>query len=237
MKKNLSYDGGFTRPQRSHYPGRILRKVFLPAFICSILFFLTALQANAQNAAVSGIVTDDKSETLPGVNVRVKGTTIGTTTDVNGKYTISVPTGGTLIFSFIGYTDQEVIVGSRTNINIQLTNSSTSLNEVVVVGYGTQQKKDLTGAVSIVRAKDIQKRQATTVAEALQGQASGIKVRGGGQPGSEAQIQIRGLKNLGTEPPLYVVDGLITTANRDFNPNDIESVQILIDASAAAIYG
>jgi TonB-linked SusC/RagA family outer membrane protein len=238
MKKNLSYDGGFTRPQRSHYPGRILRKVFLPAFICSILFLLTALQANAQNAAVSGIVTDDKSETLPGVNVRVKGTTIGTTTDVNGKYSIGVPTGGTLIFSFIGYTDQEVNVGNRTSINIQLTNSSTSLNEVVVVGYGTQQKKDLTGAISVVRAKDIQKRQATTVAEALQGQASGIKVRGGGQPGSEAQIQIRGLKNLAPNSnPLYVIDGLITTANRDFNPSDIESVQILKDASAAAIYG
>lgn len=238
MKKNLSYDGGFTRPQRSHYPGRILRKVFLPAIICSILFLLTALQANAQNSAVSGVVTDDKSEVLPGVNVRVKGTTIGTSTDVNGKYTINAPGGSTLVFSFIGYTDQEVIIGNRTNISIQLTNSSTSLNEVVVVGYGTQQKKDLTGAVSVVRAKDIQKRQATTVAEALQGQASGIKVRGGGQPGSEAQIQIRGLKNLGSNSdPLYVVDGLITTANRDFNPNDIESVQILKDASAAAIYG
>ncbi|WPU95229.1 TonB-dependent receptor [Mucilaginibacter sabulilitoris] len=238
MKKNLSYDGGCTRPGKSSYPEGAFRKIFLPAFICCFIFLAAALQVKAQNAAVSGVVTDDKSAPLPGVNVRVKGTTIGVSTDVNGKYTLNVPGGSTLVFSFIGYTDQEVNVGNRTSINIQLTNSSASLNEVVVVGYGSQQKKDLTGAVSVVRARDIQKRQATTVAEALQGQASGIKVRGGGQPGSEAQIQIRGLKNLGPDSnPLYVIDGLITTANRDFNPSDIESVQILKDASAAAIYG
>ncbi|MFC0182052.1 TonB-dependent receptor plug domain-containing protein [Pseudarcicella hirudinis] len=120
---------------------------------------------------------------------------------------------------------------------MQLDEETTSLNEVVVVGYGTQQKKDLTGAVSVVKAADIQKRQATTVAEAMQGLATGVNIRGGGQPGSEANILIRGLKNLSGTNPLYVIDGLISTANRDFNPNDIESIQILKDASAAAIYG
>lgn len=236
MKKSLSYDGGCIRQKKSSYPMRTLRKFSLPALFLSFVFLLASLQANAQTA-VSGVVKDDLNEPLPGVNVKVKGTTIGTSTDVTGKYTLNVPANATLVFSFIGYTDQEIAVGNQTTVNMQLTNSSTSLNEVVVVGYGTQQKKDLTGAVSIVKAKDVQKRQATTVAEALQGQATGIKVRGGGQPGSEAQIQIRGLKNLSGTNPLYVIDGLITTANRDFNPNDIESIQILKDASAAAIYG
>lgn len=112
-----------------------------------------------------------------------------------------------------------------------------SLEEIVVVGYGTQQKRDLTGAVSIVKSEELNKRQATTVAEAMQGLAAGVNIRGGGRPGSGANIQIRGLKNLGNTNPLYVIDGMITTANRDFNPNDIESIQILKDASAVAIYG
>ncbi|RYY31947.1 MAG: TonB-dependent receptor, partial [Sphingobacteriaceae bacterium] len=201
------------------------------------MFLLGSLQASAQNIQIAGIVTDDQGMNVPGVNVTVKGTTLGTTTDANGKYTISAPGDATLVYSFIGYTNQEFAVNNRAAINVKLASASTNLNEVVVVGYGTQLKKDLTGAVSVVKPKDIQKRQATTVAEALQGLASGIRVRGGGQPGSEAQIQIRGLKNLSGTAPLYVIDGMISTANRDFNPADVESIQILKDASAAAIYG
>ena len=108
---------------------------------------------------------------------------------------------------------------------------------MVVVGYGSQRKRDLTGAVAVVPTEEVTKRQATTVGEAIQGLASGVLVRGGGQPGSEARVEIRGLKNLTGTNPLYVIDGLVTNANRDFNPNDIESIQILKDASAAAIYG
>ncbi|HMI04514.1 MAG TPA: SusC/RagA family TonB-linked outer membrane protein, partial [Pedobacter sp.] len=214
-----------------------LSKALKLCFILSLLFVLCCQAAFAQSN-ITGTVSD-KSGPLIGVGVQVKGGSASTVTDGKGAYTISAPgTSGTvLVFSYIGYNTQEVTVNNRSVVNVTLVESASDLNEVVVVGYGTQLKKDLTGAVSIVRAKDIQKRQSTTVAEALQGQATGIKVRGGGSPGSEAQIQIRGLKNLSNTNPLYVIDGLITSANRDFNPGDIESVQILKDASAAAIYG
>ena len=206
-------------------------------FILFALLFLLDAKVYAQNI-VSGTITDNIG-TLSGVGVQVKGTQISTVTGADGKYTIKVANATTdiLVFSYIGYAAQEIPVSGKSLINVNLKGQSADLNEVVVVGYGTQRKSDLTGAISVVKASDVQKRQATTVAESLQGLATGIKVRGGGQPGSEAQIQIRGLKNLSGSSPLYVVDGLITTANRDFNPADIESIQILKDASAAAIYG
>src|SRR5690606_493302 len=189
---------------------------------------------------VSGVVTDGSGAGLPGVTVMLKGTSLGTTSDVSGNYQLNVPDAqrnGILVFSFVGFETTEVPIENRSQINVQLVESVQSLDEVVVVGYGTQQKRDLTGAISVVKADEIQKRQATTIGEALQGLASGVNVRAGGRPGSEARVQIRGLKNLQGATPLYVIDGLITTANRDFNPNDIESIQILKDASAAAIYG
>ncbi|MFD2286216.1 TonB-dependent receptor plug domain-containing protein [Pedobacter petrophilus] len=214
-----------------------LGKVLRLCFTLSLLSFLCCQIAYSQGR-ISGSVSD-KSGILTGVSVQVKGTSLSTTTDQNGSFSISVPNteNAVLIFSYVGYTKQEISVAGRSVINVALIEAADDLDEVVVVGYGVQRKKDLTGAVSIVKAADVQKRQATTVAESLQGLATGIKVRGGGQPGSEAQIQIRGLKNLSGTNPLYVVDGLITTANRDFNPADIESIQILKDASAAAIYG
>lgn len=206
-------------------------------FILSSLFILCCQAVFAQSN-ITGTVSD-KSGPLIGVGVQVKGTSASTTTNQSGVYTISVPNAGNavLVFSYIGYTTQEVVVNNRSTVNVSLIESASDLSEVVVVGYGTQKKKDLTGAISVVKASDVQKRQGTTVAESLQGLASGIRVRGGGEPGSEAQIQIRGLKNLSMTNPLYVIDGLITSANRDFNPADIESIQILKDASAAAIYG
>ena len=206
-------------------------------FILSLLFVLCCQTAFAQSN-ITGTVSD-KSGPLIGVGVQVKGGSASTVTDGKGAYTISAPgTSGTvLVFTYIGYNTQEIQVNNRSVVNVTMVESASDLSEVVVVGYGTQRKKDLTGAVSVVKAADVQKRQGTTVAESLQGLATGIRVRGGGQPGSEAQIQIRGLKNLSNTNPLYVIDGLITTANRDFNPADIESIQILKDASAAAIYG
>jgi TonB-linked SusC/RagA family outer membrane protein len=188
---------------------------------------------------VSGKVTSEEDGgPMPGVNVMIKGTLSGTVTDMDGNYSLTVPDENTVLqFSFVGYTSQELTVGNQTVINVQLVPDITALSEVVVVGYGTQERRDVTGAVSVIEPEEMQKRQATTVAEALQGLAAGVNVRGGGRPGSEARIQIRGLKNLQGTNPLYVIDGLVTTANRDFNPNDIESIQILKDASAAAIYG
>lgn len=220
-------------------PHLLFRKrteMFTHFLLLFFLFFSTVTLA--QNTRISGKVTDKKGVPIPGVNVKIKGTSTGSATDADGIYSLNASRGGSsLVFSFVGYTSKEVPINGRTTIDVQLDEETTSLNEVVVVGYGTQQKKDLTGAVSVVKAADIQKRQATTVAEAMQGLATGVNIRGGGQPGSEANILIRGLKNLSGTNPLYVIDGLISTANRDFNPNDIESIQILKDASAAAIYG
>ncbi len=225
-------------------PGRNMHSVsryILPRgkhlFLLYLLMTAFAGFAQAQQT-VKGKVTDEQGTPLPGVSVKVKTTSTGTGTDVNGTYTLVVPGGrSVLVFSYIGYATQEVPVNGQRAIDVQLKRGESALNEVVVVGYGTQQKKDLTSAISVVSPADIQKRQATTVAEALQGLVSGVYIRGGGQPGSEAKIEIRGLKNFRDDNPLYVIDGMITSANRDFNPNDIESIQILKDASAAAIYG
>ncbi|TRZ42940.1 SusC/RagA family TonB-linked outer membrane protein [Robertkochia solimangrovi] len=205
------------------------------AFLTFMVFSIQSIAA--QNTEVTGTITAEDGSPIPYANVVVKGTSTGTSADFDGNYSITVIGDQTLIFSYIGYITQEVPVNGRSEINIQLIEDIASLEEVVVVGYGTQQKKDLTSAISVVQSDQIQKRQTTTVAESLQGLASGVNVRGGGQPGQEAKIEIRGLKNLQNANPLYVIDGLVTTANRDFNPNDIESIQILKDAAAAAIYG
>lgn len=212
-----------------------------PKFIFGLclLFLMLGLQAFSQaQYRITGTVTDEKGQSLGGVTISLKGTSEGTAADALGRYAIEASgPEATLVFSFVGYETREEPVGNRRIVNIQLQPAATGLNEVVVVGYGTQKKKDLTGAVSVVNTDAIKQRQATTLAEAMQGLATGVNIRGGGQPGSEAKIEIRGTKNFSTSNPLYVIDGLITTANRDFNPNDIESIQILKDASAAAIYG
>lgn len=208
----------------------------LRAFFLLILFF-PSVWAYAQTSEVTGVVTSESGTALPGVSVSIKGSLQATVTNDDGRFSINAEPTAVLVFSSVGFGSQEIPVDGKTEINVTMTTVATDLNEVIVVGYGTQQKKDLTGAVSVVKPDDLKKRQATTVADALQGLATGIKVRGGGRPGSEAQIQIRGLKNVSGSNPLYVIDGLITTANRDFNSADIESIQILKDASAAAIYG
>lgn len=213
--------------------GKELKRCFILVSLC-----ILCCQAAFAQGNITGKVSDQTGP-LIGVGVQLKGSSVATTTNQSGEYSISVPdpAAAVLVFTYIGYGRQEIPVNGKSSLNVTLTESNADLEEVVVVGYGTQRKKDLTGAISVVKAADVQKRQATTVAESLQGLATGIKVRGGGEPGSEAQIQIRGLKNLSGTNPLYVIDGLITTANRDFNPADIESIQILKDASAAAIYG
>ncbi|MEH6308961.1 TonB-dependent receptor [Olivibacter sp. CPCC 100613] len=212
--------------------GRAVKSFFLLTFfIC----FSVCLQAQT---TITGLVRDESGAPLTAVSVKVKNTNTGVSTNQEGQYRIEVPNqDAILVFSYVSYTTQEVPVQGKAEVNVTLMPEENSLDEVVVVGYGTQQKRDLTGAVSVVKTSELTKRQATTMGEALQGLASGVKVRGGGGPGSEAKVEIRGLKNLSGSSPLYVIDGMITTANRDFNPNDIESVQILKDASAAAIYG
>ncbi|MWB94156.1 SusC/RagA family TonB-linked outer membrane protein [Flavobacterium sp. GA093] len=205
-----------------------------------LLFFFSLLLQQSyaqQQITVKGKVTSAIGESIPFANVIIKGTTNGAVTDFDGGYTIAAKSNQVLVYSSQGYKSKEVSINNQTTINVTLEEDIKSLNEVVVVGYGSQQKKDLTGAISVVKAEQIQKRTVTTVAEGMQGLVTGVKVRGGGRPGQEANIEIRGLKNLQSANPLYVIDGLVTTANRDFNPNDIESIQVLKDASAAAIYG
>jgi TonB-linked SusC/RagA family outer membrane protein len=204
-----------------------------------LLFFFSLLLQHtyAQQISIKGRVSSAAGEAIPFANVIIKNTSTGAVTDFDGSYSITARATDVLVFSSQGYKSKEISVNNQTSINVSLAPDVLSLTEVVVVGYGSQSKKDLTGAISVVKADEIQKRQVTTVAEGLQGLVTGVKVRGGGRPGQEANIEIRGLKNLQGTNPLYVIDGLITTANRDFNPNDIESIQVLKDASAAAIYG
>ncbi|TCN60026.1 TonB-dependent receptor [Flavobacterium circumlabens] len=204
-----------------------------------LLFFFSLLvqQTYAQQIAIKGKVTSATGEAIPFANVIIKNTSNGAVTDFDGSFSITAKANDILVFSSQGYKSKEAAINNQTSINIALAEDALALNEVVLVGYGSQQKKDLTGAISLVKADEIQKRQITTVADGLQGLVTGVKVRGGGKPGQEANIEIRGLKNLQNANPLYVIDGLVTSANRDFNPNDIESIQVLKDASAAAIYG
>ncbi len=192
---------------------------------------------------VTGQVADENGAGLPGVNIAIKGSSRGVNTDASGKYKISVPNANTtLIFSFVGYITQEVVVGNKATINISLQTDNRALDEVVVVGYGTQKKANLTGAVSTIDSKTIENRPVANVANALQGVASGLVVtRGTGQPGNEGLgIQIRGATSAnGNVDPLILIDGVTASSFtlQTLNPNDVESISVLKDAAAAAIYG
>ncbi len=191
-----------------------------------------------QQKTVTGKVTDPSGSPLPGASVVLKGTTTGVTTDNGGSFTLSLPANATvLVFSFVGMKSQEITIGTKTTINVAMVEESTGLEEVVAIGYGTVRKADLTGAVSVVKAAEFKNVVALSVGNAMQGLVPGVNIRSSGGIGSEPDVEIRGLGNFTNNNPLYVIDGLPTTGNRDFNVNDIESIQILKDASAAAIYG
>lgn len=198
---------------------------------------------------IKGKITDKETgDGLPGVNVVVKGTSSGTTTDGNGLYTLSVPDNATLVFSFVGYLSQEVVVGNRTSLDISLAPDSKALSEVVVIGYGTAKKSDLTGSVGSVKEEQLRERPAPSLNQALQGKISGVQVNvNSGRPGGRANVRIRGFSSINSSNnPLYVVDGVMLPQGNqnqqsqaiDFiNPNDIVSVEVLKDASSTAIYG
>jgi TonB-linked SusC/RagA family outer membrane protein len=187
---------------------------------------------------VTGVVTDSGGLPLPGVTVKLKNSQVAASTDNNGRYSITLPDGsGSLEFSFLGFATKEVAVNNQLVINIKLADEAKSLSEVVVVGYTTQKKKDLTGAVTVVNVRDMVKTPSGSVNDLLQGQAAGVSVTGSGQPGQEPDVHIRGINTFGTNTPLYVVDGVPTTDISTLNPNDIESLQVLKDAGSASIYG
>lgn len=187
---------------------------------------------------ISGNITDENGEPLPGANILEKGTTNGTTSDAEGEYNLAVmDENSVLIFSFIGYTSQEVTVGNQTAINIKLEPDFRTLNEVVVVGYGTIKKSDLTGSVSSVKAEQLTAYPAINALQALQGRAAGVNIQANnGAPGASLKVRIRGGTSINaSSDPIYVVDGFVGAALPP--PEDIESIEILKDASATAIYG
>ena len=204
------------------------------------IFLLSGMSiAFAQNITVKGTVTDKTGAPLPGVTVKLNGTQVGTQTDLNGAYSLSVTPNGTLSFSFIGYTTRNEAINTRTVVNVHLEENTTGLNEVLVIGYGTQKKASVTGAISSVSADDLKDQQITRVDDALEGRAAGVLVtQSSGAPGAAPSILIRGQNSLTNSSPLYVIDGQIwDNGGYDaINPNDVESIQVLKDASAA-IYG
>ncbi|MDP9080212.1 MAG: SusC/RagA family TonB-linked outer membrane protein [Bacteroidota bacterium] len=188
---------------------------------------------------VTGTVTDEKGETLPGATIGIKNGKNLAVTDANGAFAVTVPENTVLLVSYIGYITQEVPVGSNTVIKVVLKEAAGSLNEVIVVGYGTQKKKDLTGAVSVISSKDINAMPVGGVDQILQGKAAGVSVtQNTGAPGDAISVHIRGLGTINGVNPLYIVDGVPTTDGiNEVAPDDIESINILKDASSAAIYG
>jgi TonB-linked SusC/RagA family outer membrane protein len=214
----------------------MIRKLLFTVLLHSLL--LTTVWA--QDRQVSGKVTAAEDGTsLPGVNIVVQGTTKGTTTDAEGNYTIQLgPSENTLVFTFVGFTTITETVGDRTVIDVVMGSDITSLGEVVVIGYGVAKKSDVTGAVATVKAEDLNKIPSSTAAEALQGKVAGVQVTTNGTPGSAPTIRVRGLGSVSSRvEPLYVVDGVLVDDISFLGSNDIESMNILKDASASAIYG
>ena len=230
-----------------------------------LVFILFPLFVFAQSKTITGTINDENSSPLPGATVQLKGSdSIGAISDFDGNFSITIPSDGNqiLVVTYIGYTDQEVDVSSQTTISVQLQPDTEALEEVVVVGYGTVLKRDLTGSVASIKIEDEVSRQAATVDQLLQGRAAGVQVtQNAANPNSGVSVRIRGASSLrGNNEPLYVVDGvIISSAAEDvasvdgsgqgntgqdpqsglngINPRDIERIEILKDASATAIYG
>lgn len=216
-------------------------KVFTTRLLVIVLLlFIAGFQTFAQNKIVKGRVTASGNVPLPGVSVQLKGASAGTNTDVDGNYSISVPAaGGTLVFSSVGFATREMAIGTQTTINMELVSGSEQLTDVVVVGYGTQRKKEVTNAVTSVKQEDFNKGNVNDVAQLLQGKVAGLTIsRSGGDPNGNFAIRLRGLSTVGQNTqPLIVVDGVPGQDLNSVDPNDIASMDILKDGSAAAIYG
>jgi TonB-linked SusC/RagA family outer membrane protein len=204
-----------------------------------LLFFMLPTRLHAQEKTINGIILDETGKSLPGASILVKGKTTSVQTDANGKYAIKANTGDILVFSYVGLEKQELLVTSNSaTLNVSLK-ASNALNDIVVVGYGTQRKSDITGASSSVSAKDFKEQPVTSVAQVLQGRAAGVQVTSNsGAPGGNTSIRIRGNNSIqGDNNPLYVIDGFVGADFTTVNPQDIENIEILKDASATAIYG
>ncbi|AWX43707.1 TonB-dependent receptor SusC [Flagellimonas maritima] len=219
----------------------------LPFFLVFLTLVLYSFSAYGQTRTITGSISAETGELLPGATVIEKGTTNGTQTDFDGQYSITVSEGATLVYSYVGFVEQEVAINGRNTIDIVLMEDTAQLDEVVVIGYGTRNREDLTGAVSTVQAATIQEQPITTFEQALSGQVSGVQLRQNGAPGGGPEILVRGVASTGANnAPLYVVDGIPlgnVNSQRDnfvlssIDPNSIESISVLKDASSKAIYG
>lgn len=227
-----------------------MKKIFSTIAVCALIVSAPAAFAESVPAAESGVqadeitvtgqVVDDSGFSVPGAGVVLQGnTTVGTTTDLDGYFSLSVPADATIEIISIGYKTLALQVGARADLGvIVLETENTLLNETVVIGYGTTRKVDLTGSVSVVDADDMKKVSHSNISSMLEGKVAGVQITSDGQPGADPAVRIRGLGSFGSTAPLYVVDGVpMGTTIRDFSPNDIETIQVLKDASAAAIYG
>jgi TonB-dependent starch-binding outer membrane protein SusC len=212
----------------------------LPLLFFTLLSLFTVTNLYAQSVRVSGVIKDASGAAVSGASVNVKGSSIGTVTDTAGRYSLTVPSpSSVLVFSSVGFGSVEQQVGTKRAINVSLASAVSNLDEVIVVGYGTQKKRDVTGSISSVSAKDIQERNPTTLFDALQGKAAGVLITSdNGDPAGQGTIQIRGASTINSgNGPLYVIDGIISENGNFLNPSDIESIDILKDVASTAIYG
>lgn len=215
-------------------------KALVKIGFCLMLTLAIQSSAFGQQIEISGQVTDaETGETLPGVSVVVDGTMDGTSTNLDGLYTIDAPSGGVLIFSSIGYVNLEVPIEGRTTIDVQMEESVALLDELIVTGYSSQRRADITGAVTSVNVENIENQTSASVLQRLDGAVSGVTVDAGGSPGARSTVRIRGISSFQNNEPLYIIDGTpVQDSFMNFlSPNDIESIQVLKDASAASIYG
>ena len=189
--------------------------------------------AQAQTITVKGQVVDQDGLPLVGATVKVKDSKGGSVTDLDGNFQLEVPSNATLVVSYVGFTDREIAVRGRAIIEqIQLTADDNILEQVVVVGYGTQKKADLTGSVSVVNADELKKTSNSNISTMLEGKVPGVQITTDGQPGADPSVRIRGIGSFGSTAPLYVIDGVpMGTTIRDFSPNDIATIQVLKDAA------
>ena len=225
-----------------------MKKIFASIALCGVLALAPAAFSGSHggyaalaqnNVTVSGTVVDENGEPILGAGVVVKGTTTGTTADLDGVFSLTVPAGSVLQFISVGFETVEKTVNTGGDLGtITMPTEHTILDQVVVIGYGSQKKVDLTGSVAIVDADEMKKVSHSNISTMLEGKVAGVQITSDGQPGADPSVRIRGLGSFGSTAPLYVIDGVpMGTTIRDFSPNDIETIQVLKDASAAAIYG
>jgi TonB-linked SusC/RagA family outer membrane protein len=215
---------------------RFSRCIHLPLLLGALLWYQPA--ECQQPANIQGRVTSvGNGNPLAGVSIQVKGTTRGTTTNNDGHYSLSALPGDTIEFTSIGFEPARRVLGAQRTVDVGMVPSSSQLNDIVVIGYGTAVKKDITGSIAVVDVKDARKTASYDMAKILQGHVAGVTVQGSGEPGGFVQIKLRGISTFGNNSPLFVIDGVPTDAPYDFSPDDIQSIQVLKGPSAAAIYG